>query len=116
MEGPLDGTDTFNLYDIAALAHLELMEDRAFVPATAVARMQSTPAAVLEDLRDQLSAAERVAAHDPFGIGYTYENDDTISHLLGLLSQAEFDGGPVPWFRPRGRRAFGYGKSEEVLA
>ena len=90
MVGPLDGTDTFNLYDVAALAHLELMEDRAFVPATAVARMQSKPATVLEDLHDQLSAAERVAARDPFGIGYTYENDDTVSHLLGLSLEARF--------------------------
>jgi endoglucanase len=90
MEGPLDGTDTFNLYDVAALAHLELMEDRAFVPATAVARMQSKPATVLEDLHDQLSMAERVATRDPFGVGYTYENDDTVSHLLGLSLEARF--------------------------
>jgi endoglucanase len=38
--------------------------------------------------RDQLSAAMRVAGRDPFGIGYTYVNDDTTSHLLGLSIEA----------------------------
>ncbi len=90
MEGPLDGTDTFNLYDVAALAHLELMEGRAFAPARAVKRMRSDQKAVLSDLHDQLATAERVAVRDPFGIGYTYANDDTVSHLLGLSLQARF--------------------------
>jgi endoglucanase len=90
MEGPLDGTDTFNLYDVAALAHLELIEDRSFVPAKMVAGMLSNQATVLEDLHDQLSTAARVGARDPFGIGYTYENDDTVSHLLGLSLEARF--------------------------
>jgi endoglucanase len=90
MEGRLDGTDTLNLYDQAALAHLELMEDRAFVSRQEVAEMQSDQKNVLRDLRDQLSAAERLAARDPFGIGYRYENDDTVSHLLGLSLEARF--------------------------
>jgi len=90
MEGRLDGTDTLNLYDQAALAHLELMEGRGFVPAKAVAGMESDQATVLRDLRDQLSAAERLAARDPFGIGYRYENDDVVSHLLGLSLEARF--------------------------
>jgi hypothetical protein len=84
MESPLDGTDTFNLYDVAALADLELTETRRYAPAAALKRMESTPATVLEDLRDQLGAAGRVAAHDPFGIGYRYADNDTASHLLGL--------------------------------
>jgi hypothetical protein len=84
MEGPLDGTDTLNLYDVAALAHLELLEDRRYVPAKAVVRMRTSPPTVLEDLHDQLAAAQRVAGRDPFGIGYPYVNDDTTSHLLGL--------------------------------
>jgi endoglucanase len=84
MQGPLDGTDTFNLYDVAALADLELTEDRRYAPATELKRMESTPATILEDLRDQLGAAQRAAARDPFGIGYRYADDDTTSHLLGL--------------------------------
>jgi hypothetical protein len=84
MQSPLDGTDTFNLYDVSALADLELTENRRYAPATALKGMESTPATVLEDLRDQLGAAQRVAAHDPFGIGYRYADDDTTSHLLGL--------------------------------
>jgi len=90
MNSPLDGTDVFNLYDVGALAHLELMKDRSYVPASAVEEMQSDRATVLEDLHDQLSAAEAVAARDPFGIGYVYANDDTVSHLLGLSLEARF--------------------------
>ena len=90
MKARLDGTDTFNLYDLAPLAHLELMEDRRFAPAEAVEGMESDQAAVLGDLHDQLAAAQRVAARDPFGIGYVYANDDTVSHLLGLALQARF--------------------------
>jgi hypothetical protein len=36
------------------------------------------------------------------------------SILVGAMSQADFGGGFDPWFRPRGRRVFRYGKSEEV--
>jgi endoglucanase len=88
MLSPLDGTDTFNLYDVGALAHLELMEGRRYAPATVVARMQSGPATVLEDMHDQLAAAERVAARDPFGVGYAYSDNDAVAHLLGLSIQA----------------------------
>jgi endoglucanase len=66
------------------LADLELTEDRRYAPAAVAREMESTPATVLEDLRDQLGAAQRVAARDPFGIGYHYSDDDTTSHLLGL--------------------------------
>jgi endoglucanase len=84
MESPLDGTDTLNLYDVAALAHLELLQSRQYVPPVVGATMRTSPPTVLQDLHDQLAAAQRVAGHDPFGIGYPYANDDTTSHLLGL--------------------------------
>jgi hypothetical protein len=90
MSSHLDGTDTFNLYDVAALAHLELIADRAFAPAQVVAQRESDPATILRDLRDQLSAAQAVARRDPFGVGYLYTNDDTVSHLLGLSLEARF--------------------------
>ncbi len=39
----------------------------------------------------------------------------TLLICLGqALSQAGFDGGLIPWFRPRERRAFWYGTFEEV--
>ncbi len=86
MVSPLAGTDTLNLYDVGALAHLELTEDRAYAPAKTVAHMQTKPATVLEDMHDQLSAAQRLfAAHDPFGIAYHYADNDTVAHLLGLF-------------------------------
>jgi endoglucanase len=90
MSSKLNGSDTFNLYDVAALAHLELMGDRAYVPAKVAAGMESNQATVLADLRDQLSTAQHLAARDPFGIGYQYSNDDTVSHLLGLSLEARF--------------------------
>ncbi|HXW58755.1 MAG TPA: glycoside hydrolase family 9 protein [Solirubrobacteraceae bacterium] len=90
MENPLDGTDTFNLYDVAALAHLELMADRVFASPSALEGMESDQATVLEDLHDQLAAAEAVARRDPFGIGYIYANDDSVAHLLGLSLEARF--------------------------
>lgn len=90
MESPLDGTDTFSLYDVAALAHLELMNDRVLAPPEEVQGMESNQATVLADLHDQLTAAERVARRDPFGIGYVYANDDSVAHLLGLSLEARF--------------------------
>lgn len=90
MSSHLDGTDTFNLYDVGSLAHVELMADRALAPAAVVEGMQSDQAAVLGDIRDQLAAAERVARRDPLRIGYAYANDDTVAHLLGLSLQARF--------------------------
>jgi endoglucanase len=90
MSSRLNGSDTFNLYDVAPLAHVELMADRALVPAEVAAGMESNQATVLADLRDQLAAAERLAARDPFGVGYQYSNDDTVAHLLGLSLQARF--------------------------
>lgn len=85
MTSPLAGTDTLNLYDVGALAHLELTEDRSYAPAKAVAAMQTKRATALEDLHDQLAAAQRFAARDPFGIGYHYSDNDTVAHLLGLF-------------------------------
>jgi transposase len=42
------------------------------------------------------------------------EFEARADEVCGLyLSQAGFDGGPVPWFRPRERRAFEHAKSEE---
>lgn len=90
MSSHLAGTDTFNLYDVAPLAHLELMADRRFVPPDVAAGMETNQATVLGDLHDQLAAAERVARRDPLGIGYVYANDDIVPHLLGLSLEARF--------------------------
>jgi hypothetical protein len=49
----------------------------------------------------------------PFGLIPTYEEGDLALFETGV-SQAGFDGGSDLRFRPRGRRAFCYGKSEEV--
>jgi endoglucanase len=90
MSSHLAGTDTFNLYDVAALAHVELLADRRFVAPAVAEGLETDQPAVLSDLHDQLAAAERVARRDPFGIGYAYANDDVVPHLLGLSLEARF--------------------------
>ncbi|HEV3048643.1 MAG TPA: protein kinase, partial [Solirubrobacteraceae bacterium] len=40
--------------------------------------------------------------------------DRVLHSIIDGVSQAGFDGGSDPWFRPRGRRAFRHAKSEEV--
>jgi len=85
MQSPLDGTDTLNLYDVAALAHGELL--------WTIARWDDADLSVgrgelLADLHDQLVAASRLAARDPFGLGYRYADGDVTQHALGLALEA----------------------------
>jgi hypothetical protein len=82
----LAGTDSFNLYDVAALAHAEVAGALVHPPASVDARTDR--AALLADLRDQLDSAVAVARRDPFGLGVPYADDDTVSHSLGLAIEA----------------------------
>jgi len=78
----LNGTDTFNLYDVAALAHTELwraMHDFHVQELGGVSR-----ATLAEDLKGQIGLAQRAASRDPFSLGTHYRDDDTVSHALGL--------------------------------
>jgi hypothetical protein len=109
---PLNGTDTFNLYDVAGLAHSEL--DRAMVAANIVGDQISGVSwdSLAPDLADQLRLAQRAAAHDPFGLGARYRDDDTVTHALGLAIESSMYDGLVK--KPR-FAAFGRTQRDFVL-
>jgi hypothetical protein len=109
---PLNGTDTFNLYDVAALAHSEL--DRAMVAAHVVGDQISGVSwdSLAPDLVGQLRLAHRAAAHDPFGLGARYRDDDTVTHALGLAIESRMYDGLVK--KPR-FAAFGRTQRDFVL-
>ncbi|HEY2298439.1 MAG TPA: glycoside hydrolase family 9 protein [Jatrophihabitans sp.] len=75
-----DTGDTFNLYDVSALAHRDMlrsMGDRHL----AISRR-----ALIADLHRQLAGAQRRAARDPFGAGVDDTEFDVDSHTLGLVA------------------------------
>jgi hypothetical protein len=78
---PLNGTDTFNLYDVGALAHAELWRALDLAGRTRLAGV--TRDSLADDLRGQLRLAADSARRDPFGYG-RYADDDTVQHVLGL--------------------------------
>jgi endoglucanase len=84
----LNGTDSFNLYDVSALAHDELfaaMRKAGLAEIDGVSR-----GSLVGDLRGQMRLAVRAAARDPFSLGIHYRDDDTVAHALGLVSEAGF--------------------------
>jgi endoglucanase len=86
--GKASGRDTLNLYDVSALADYELY--RAIGgPHQPLAAIR---AALLANLRSQLGHATRIAAGDPFGFGFAWDQWDTTAHGLGLAVMAgEYD-------------------------
>ena len=85
MRSPLAGTDTFNAFDVGALAHAELAWtiDRWDDADLGIGRAE-----LVADLRDQLALWERVARRDPFGLGDDYTDGDVVQHALGLAWEA----------------------------
>ncbi len=76
----LDGADTFNLYDVAELAHEELY---GAIGPSGASGLAIGRAGLLADLRAQLDpAAERAAAHR-FGSGGSLS--DPAPHAFGLV-------------------------------
>jgi hypothetical protein len=77
------GGDTFNLYDVSALAHADLVR--------ALRRARATGLAVSEreltaDLRAQLEIGAARAAKDPFRAGAAYDAFDAVPHAFGLAA------------------------------
>lgn len=88
--GPNDASDTLNLYDVSGLAHYELY--RAFAQAGNPTGLETTPTALLADLKKQLDAAVAQASTDPFMFGFPWDTYDTTSHGAGLsVMAAEYD-------------------------
>jgi endoglucanase len=83
--GPGDAADTLNLYDVAGLAHYELHRS---ITAAGSPALETTPAALLADLRKQLDRGTAQAATEPFGFGFPWATWDTTSHGAGLAVTA----------------------------
>jgi hypothetical protein len=73
-----DTGDTFNLYDVSALAHVDLLR------AMGRAQLAVTRKTLLNDLRRQLNSARRHT--DPFAAGVDDTEFDVDSHTLGLIA------------------------------
>jgi endoglucanase len=87
--GPQATADTLNLYDVSALADYELA---GAISAEHGSGLAITRAGLIAHLRAQLGAASSVAAHDPFGFGFAWNQEDTAAHGAGLSVMAgEYD-------------------------
>ncbi len=85
-----DGTDSLNLYDVSGLAHFDLA--RAITAAGSPAGLAVTVPDLVADLGAQIDRAQQQAGRDPFGFGYKWASDDTVSHGAGLSVMAsEYD-------------------------
>jgi endoglucanase len=78
-------SDTLNLYNVSALADYEL--DLA-IGAQHVSGLAITRAALLGNLHAQIEKAIGIAAHDPFGFGFAWDQWDTTTHGAGLSVMA----------------------------
>ncbi len=78
------GQDTLNLYDVSAIAHGDLIT--ALAKAGHPAGLAVTPAALIANLKSQLSGAATVAGKDIFHEGGDYTNFDVDSHTFGFIS------------------------------
>ena len=86
--GPGSGRDTLNLYDVSALADYELYRAMGGHHQN----LAVTRPALLANLRGQIKMAIGIAAHDPFGFGFAWDQWDTTTHGLGLAVMAgEYD-------------------------
>ena len=72
------------------LAHYDLY--RALAQAGSLPGLETTPSALLGDLKKELDGAVAQAATDPFGFGFPWDTYDTTSHGAGLAVMAsEYD-------------------------
>lgn len=78
-----NGTDSLNLYDVAALAHERLAADLAREGASGPSNVSR--ASMATDLRDQLRSRQR---RDPFGALWAYRDDDVVAHALGATVES----------------------------
>jgi hypothetical protein len=76
------GKDTFNLYDVGALAHADL------VRAIRHGHARLSTDRLVADLRAQLDAGVRRSGADPFRAGAVYTEFDSVPHSFGLVATA----------------------------
>jgi endoglucanase len=82
IDGPGDGSDTLNLYDVSGLAHYDLY--RAIDLAHRPKGLAVSQRDLMTDLRGQMTIGTRRAKRDPFGFGGAWNEADSISHGMGL--------------------------------
>jgi hypothetical protein len=81
--------DSFNLYDVSALAHYELF--RAMTKTGALSGLEVNQADLINDLNAQLAGGAMQASRDPFGLGLSYDaSSDIVPHALGYAVTAGF--------------------------
>ena len=90
-----NGQDTLNIYDVAPLAHYDLVRAlRSQVGVRAVTlpypsvNISTDPNSLVQDLHDQLALAARVGQPDPFRLANVAGNTDTVPHALGVAIQS----------------------------
>ena len=79
-------SDTLNLYDVSALADYELVLALRGQDASGLA---VTRAQLMADLRGQIEKGIHIAAADPFGFGFAWDQWDTTTHGAGLTVMAD---------------------------
>ncbi|HET9186708.1 MAG TPA: glycoside hydrolase family 9 protein [Acidothermaceae bacterium] len=80
-----DTGDTFNLYDVSALAHTDL----AFaIQLTGAKHLAVTRGDLVNDLKRQILDGEKHAATDPFRAAGDVNNFDVDSHTFGWIAMA----------------------------
>ena len=79
-------SDTLNLYDVSALADYELALALARQPVRGLA---VTRAQLAGNLRGQIEKGIHIAATDPFGFGFAWDQWDTTTHGAGLTVMAD---------------------------
>ena len=79
-------SDTLNLYDVSALADYELVLALRGQRARGLA---VTRAQLVADLRGQIEKGIHIAAADPFGFGFAWDQWDTTTHGAGLTVMAD---------------------------
>jgi len=87
------GADSFTLYQVAPLLDSEisrvLADDERRHPGDTDNYAVQEPN-VRADLAGQLTALERLAAHDPFGLADLNGHSDSVAHALGVAATAGF--------------------------
>jgi endoglucanase len=78
--------DTFNLYDVSALAHADLV--RAIAGASHPSGLAVSRKTLLADMARQLHGAATHAKHDPFHAAGNVDEFDVDSHTFGLIATA----------------------------
>jgi endoglucanase len=81
-----DTGDTFNLYDVSALAHADLIKAMAGAGNPTGSGLAVSRTDLVNDLARQLRAGQTHANADPFRAGANYADFDVDSHTFGLMT------------------------------